>query len=104
MTMSREVERILPLLERDVVATVGHRYRRLVQEAAANVRTLDTTDNGQKLVDDVQQYIHDTFVDTTWPACPRHSRHPLWYRDGAWWCEQDGTVMAQLGDLERQGQ
>ena len=31
-----------------------------------------------QVVGDVQQYFHDTFVDTTWPACPRHPlRHPL---------------------------
>lgn len=27
-------------------------------------------------VEDLQQRLHDTFVDTTWPACPRHRRHP----------------------------
>jgi hypothetical protein len=29
-------------------------------------------------VEDLQQRLHDTFVDTTWPACPRHRQHPLW--------------------------
>jgi hypothetical protein len=50
-------------------------------------------------VNDVQQYFHDTFVDTTWPACPRHPRHPLWYRAGSWWCVQDGVAVASLGEL-----
>lgn len=103
MAMSREAERILPLLERDIVATVGQRFRRLVQEAAANVRTFDRVDDGEKVIEDVQQYFHDTFVDTTWPACPRHIRHPLWYRDGAWWCEQDGIAIAPIGELGREG-
>jgi hypothetical protein len=34
-----------------------------------------------------------------WPACPRHSNHPLWYRDGAWWCDQDDMQVAPLGKL-----
>jgi hypothetical protein len=29
-------------------------------------------------VEDLEQRLHDTFVDTTWPACPRHRQHPLW--------------------------
>lgn len=103
MAISREAEGILPLLERDVVVTLGEQYRGRVLEAAANVRTLHSTDNGEKVVEDVQQYFHDTFVNTTWPACPRHVRHPLWYRDGSWWCEQDGIPIARIGELESLG-
>jgi hypothetical protein len=54
----------------------------------------------QRAVDDVQQFLHDTFVDTTWPACPRHLNHPLWFRDGSWWCEADGVAIAKLGELK----
>lgn len=39
------------------------------------------------------------FVDTVWPKCPRH-RHPLWFRDGSWWCERDDLCVARLGELE----
>jgi hypothetical protein len=28
-------------------------------------------------VEQLQQLLHDTFVDTTWPTCPRHRQHPL---------------------------
>jgi hypothetical protein len=31
------------------------------------------------VVDDVQQYFHDAFVDTTWHGCPHHPNHPLWF-------------------------
>ncbi len=103
MVISRQAEKIIPLLERDVVATVGLTHRHVVQDAAANVRTLGSIDNGEKVVEDVQQYFHDTFVDTTWPACPRHHRHPLWYRDGAWWCEQDAVAVARIGNLGSEG-
>jgi len=86
-------------LERDVTATLGESYRRWVRQAAVNVEGLDIVDGGAKLVDDVQQAFHDEFIDTTWPSCPRHHRHPLWYRDGGWWCEADGVFVARLGDL-----
>ena len=92
-------EEVVPLLERDVFRTVGASYRDLVQDMAANVRELERDDFADKVVEDVQQYLHDTFVDTTWPTCPRHMTHPLWYKDGAWWCEQDGVAVAQLGEL-----
>lgn len=97
--MLSELEEVVPLLERDVSRTVGESYRDLVQVMAANVRALGRDDFGDKVVEDVQQYFHDTFVDTTWPACPRHTNHPLWYRNGAWWCETDGVALARLGEL-----
>ena len=86
-------------LERDVAATVGERYRQWVRQAAVNVEGLDIVDGRAKLVADVQQAFHDEFIDTTWPSCPRHHRHPLWYRDGGWWCEADGVFIARLGDI-----
>jgi len=46
----------------------------------------------------VQQTVHHT-VNSTWPACPLHSKHPLWYEGGAWWCTQDHVRIAALGDL-----
>ncbi len=29
-----------------------------------------------KVAEDVQQVLHDCFVDTVWPQCPRHRHHP----------------------------
>ena len=51
----------------------------------------------QWLVDEVQQYFHDTFLDTTWPACPQHPHHPLWFHDDGWWCGEER--MATFGAL-----
>lgn len=53
-------------------------------------------------VEDLQQRLHDTFVDTTWPACPRHRQHPRWLleddRGGtAWCCPRDHAAIAPLG-------
>jgi hypothetical protein len=53
----------------------------------------------EKLVEDVQQDILDLFIDTTWPRCPHHLRHPLWFHDGAWFCDQDKLPIAPLGEL-----
>ena len=97
--MQFDLSELVARLERDVTRTVGDAHRGLVQDTAARVRQLKIADRDAKIVDDVQQALHDEFVDTTWPTCPRHNRHPLWYRDGAWWCEQDAVRVAVLGEL-----
>ena len=89
-------------LLRDVVGTVGEQHRAAVLHRAAELRTLDLDHPDSKLVDDIQQYLHDIFADVQWPACPRHASHPLWYHDEAWWCEQDAIEVARLGELTRQ--
>lgn len=91
---------VLELLTRDVVATVGERHRSLVGDAAAAVGVLEIDDLDNKLVEDVQQALMDTFVDTCWPECPRHGSHPLWYRAGGWWCEKDRAEVCRLGALK----
>ena len=53
----------------------------------------------EELVGEVQQDLMDLFIDTTWPRCPRHFRHPLWFHDGGWFCDQDEVMVAPLGDL-----
>ena len=90
------------MLAHDLVATVGDQGATL-EEAVARLRLLSPglDDFEHQVVDDVQQFLHDTFVDTTWPACPEHPNHPLWYSDGWWRCEQSGTRVARLGRLTR---
>jgi hypothetical protein len=93
-------QRVLSLLRQDLHATLGADHEAVVSHLAAIAWEI-TGPRGfaQKIVDDVQEYVHDTFVNSTWPTCPRHSRHPLWYRDGSWWCEADGVAVAALGEL-----
>ena len=55
----------------------------------------------RRVVEDVQQFLHDTFVDTSWPLCPEHPNHPLWYSDGWWKCAHTGRRLAPLGALRR---
>jgi hypothetical protein len=90
---------ILARLERDVRSTIGGVHVHLVAEIAARAETLEIGDIEGKVIEDVQQVIHDTFVSATWPACPLHLQHPLWFRDGAWWCDLSSVRVASLGDL-----
>ena len=97
--MGEALNRLIALLESDVVATLGELYRHVVRDA---IKYLDYPGAGydEKVVEVVQQEFHDSFIDTTWPACPRHHRHPLWYHDGGWWwCQQDRVALCNLGDL-----
>jgi hypothetical protein len=87
-------------LELDVTRTLGEKYRDFVGHAEELVRILEIGDPSSKIVEEVQQRIHDEFMDTVWPACPRHSNHPLWYEAGWWWCQQDGVQVAPLGGLQ----
>ena len=56
-----------------------------------------------KLAEDVQQQLHDTFVHTTWPACPLHPQHPLWldseHDRAVWRCMQAEMDIAPLSSL-----
>jgi hypothetical protein len=99
--MSSDLTQVLPLLQRDVAATLGDAHREMIESIAADVRELHGTNEGAKVVNDVQQYFHDTAVNATWPTCPRHGKHPLWYRDGSWWCVEDGVAVARLGELTK---
>ena len=89
------------LLARDVSTTLGAAHEWIVERYAEDNRAFELALETylQRVVDDVQQYIHDTYVDTTWPACPRHRQHPLWFGDGAWWCDADNVIVASLGAL-----
>ena len=101
--MKPDLPQVVALLKQDVSATIDGSYDKLIDDTAADVRELGTRDGGEKLINDVQQYFHDAGVDSTWPTCPRHSRHPLWYRSGSWWCVEDGVAVAPLGRLLAEG-
>lgn len=98
--MQLSLEEAQRLLAHDVGATLGTTHVPLVEELAARIRKLEIQDHSVKLVDDVQQYFHDRFVDTTWPACPRHPNHPLSYDNGEWLCPRDRSAIARLGELD----
>ena len=86
-------------LKSDVAATLGAGLEADVDHFAEHGRSFVEDDAfTQWLVDEVQQHFHDTFVDTTWPTCPRHPNHPLWFRDDCWWCGEER--IAKFGQLE----
>ena len=102
MSISNEdQQRVVRLLEMDVAATIGGNHEREIVEVASRIRvfTDDPIDYEQRVVDDVQQWFHDTFIDTSWPNCPDHPNHPLWFSDGWWRCEQSEKRIATLGAL-----
>jgi hypothetical protein len=92
------------LLADDVRVTLGEHHVPVVWSFAGHVRQFEIHDPLGRCVDDVQQYFQDTFVDTTWPACPRHPNHPLNFEEGAWRCPRDRALVARLGELlQRRG-
>jgi hypothetical protein len=102
MTIPEEnVHRVVRLLLADIHATIGANHEQIVQSNALRLRgfVFEESDLRERLVADVQQQIHDEFIDTTWPECPLHTRHPMWFKDDGWWCEQDGVLLARLGEL-----
>lgn len=91
--------RVTALLLRDVLATIGPGYERDVEAVAGHVREFahDAACYADRVVDGFQQQVHDQFIDTAWPRCPRHPHHPMWFQDGAW--HADGQRVAALGEL-----
>ena len=94
-------ERVSRLLRQDLLATTGASHDDIVARAAAHGRRFDREADHyvQQVVDDVQQHLHDLRIETSWPRCPRHLGHPLWFKDGWWWCERDHIAVARLGEL-----
>jgi uncharacterized membrane protein len=90
-------------LTRDLQETGHGAHVGVVDHVVANVLTYvhDAEWFTIRVVEDVQQAMHDCFVDTVWPQCPRHASHPLWLHDGVWMCEKDGVAIAALGALPR---
>jgi hypothetical protein len=90
---------IVDMLGRDVVATLGSAHLDVVRSTARHHRQF-TDDRDwylKRVVEDFQQYVHDCFIDTSWPACPVHPNHPMWFQ-GGWWIA-DGQRVAKLGGL-----
>jgi hypothetical protein len=115
MSQSRvDTDRVVQLLLRDAIPTLGERARTEVLRLAANYEELarEWIRNGESLaeaqrsfdrsvVDGLQETAHDLWWDTSWPTCPRHSSHPLWFDEDheAWYCQRDGSAIAPLGGL-----
>jgi hypothetical protein len=88
-------------LRRDLLATLGNEHAAVVHEETAQLQAFaaDAEAYADLAVTNVQEGVQEGAIDSTWPRCPRHLRHPLWFRDGTWWCEADGVAIAPLGEL-----
>jgi hypothetical protein len=106
-----ELAQAVALIVHDVAATLDWNPRRattFTEEIVGVGVGIDGWDAAWgsyaiKLAEDIQQQLHDTFVDTTWPACPLHPQHPLWL-DGehdraVWRCTLAAVDIAPLGSL-----
>jgi hypothetical protein len=54
------------------------------------------------IAEEVQQWLHDNFLDTTWPGCPEHKTHPLWLDEATppmWTCHSANLRVCLLGEL-----
>jgi hypothetical protein len=101
-----EIAKMLELLARDFACTRPARHLDALPSSVGEVREWyesmsdsEIASLTRRVVDDTQQDLMDTFIDTTWPTCPRHPNHPLWFHDGAWYCERDDEALAKLGGL-----
>jgi hypothetical protein len=95
---------IVEALLRDIAATHGVRneteLRAYLMAKCERTREVPgIEDFGQRFVDEFQQRIHDEFVDVSWPRCPYHPNHPLWFVDGAFRCTRLDIDVARLGEL-----
>ena len=101
-----EAKPLLDLLRADLTGTLG--WRRQVAEQIVG----DWVDQGigwattpvqlaHSVAEGIQQYLHDTFVDTTWPSCPLHPNHPLFLHllpdDRLMWECESSTWATPLG-------
>jgi hypothetical protein len=96
-----DIQEVVPALEQDVLNTLGGYSRAIVAERVRELRALKIEFTDEKLVEDLQQRIHDERFDPVWPACPEHRSHPMEYRGGMWCCPRSGQPVVQLGTLQR---
>jgi hypothetical protein len=95
-----EVDALVSALTRDVLATVGPGYEDLISSTAEDHLRFGNPHGNytSRVVADLQQQFHDQFIDTSWPECPMHGRHPLGFSAGFWSCYQP-VVKIKLGEL-----
>jgi hypothetical protein len=101
--------RAVSLLTHDVQVTLGAGQEDFIRHEASmlranynqpDIKPVDSQGYLEKVAEEVQQTFHDWHIDTTWPECPLHHRHPLWVHDGSWTCEQLNLPIAALGEFQ----
>jgi hypothetical protein len=76
----------------DLASTLGRTEARATDLVGSIIRTSFFGDDPESLAlnfaEKVQEEVHDSFADTTWPAGPLDRRHPLWLHQQSgelWW-------------------
>lgn len=103
-SQSSPPEEIVSLIAADLVATLGWTSEQAIGVAATvgRVHDPDTELLAMEATEEVQVWLHDSFLDTSWPRCPRHPNHPLWLGEEqpfTWRCPRTGDDVAALGSL-----
>jgi hypothetical protein len=99
----RVPDEILDLITADLAATLG--WSRVQGEEFVAQNAGEWAAGVPRVVllaESVQQRLHDDRVDTSWPACPKHPRHPLRLRRGppvTWTCPSTDETVCGLGNL-----
>jgi hypothetical protein len=94
----RDIDEVSRRLIQDARRTLSHGYEERIREIAKDAARWTPLEHyTERVVQEFQQYIHDCFIHTSWPPCPRHSHHPIWFSDGCW--RADGEPLAKLGEL-----
>lgn len=96
---------ILEMIAADLMATLGWtgEQARSVVSSVGSVDGPDPEQLAMQAAEEVQQWLHDSFLDTSWPRCPRHPNHPLWLGEDSpfmWHCPTTGAAVATLGHLD----
>jgi len=96
---------VIDLIAPDLVATLGWTVdqAREVVATAGTVYEQDPELVTFQVAEEVQQWLHDSFLDTSWPRCPSHRNHPLWLAEDppfTWHCPRDAIAVAPLGQLD----
>lgn len=95
---------VIDLIASDLVATLGWTIdqAREVVATAGIVYEQNPELVAFQVAEEVQQWLHDSFLDTSWPPCPSHRNHPLWLTEDPpfiWQCPRDAIAVVPLGHL-----
>jgi hypothetical protein len=95
---------VIDLIALDLVATLGWTVDQAREVVATTgiVYEQDPERVAFQVAEEVQQWLHDSFLATSWPPCPSHRDHPLWLTEQppfTWHCSRDASVVAPLGQL-----
>ena len=94
-----DADRVMQRILHDIETTLGPGYDQIVISQSDQLRAYaDLSWYSQRLIHDVQQCMHDLRIDTTWPRCPIHLRHPLWPEGDDWRCGD--VIVAKIGELK----